>query len=187
MNNIEDWELEAYADGAADARLDALIAQSPELAARIEMIKRGNSVLRISLHRADCPSEDDLRLYQSGFLPLPKLPFPINLLLFFMQDLTTFSFSERENIRHAVWIKVPHACRRDASTSGLFVFPKHKMSESALLSSNQGMLQRCQEAYRDLLFPSLQPQMALLLKGRLYLGVHLLFEERNRGLSRRCR
>jgi anti-sigma factor RsiW len=66
--HVEDWELEAYADGAADTRLDRLIRESPEMAQRVARIKAENAALRHALYRTDCPSVDELRDFQSGFL-----------------------------------------------------------------------------------------------------------------------
>jgi len=66
---IQDWELEAYADGEAPPRVVEHLERCPACRARLAEQVAFERRLRHSLYRFDCPSPDLLRDYHWGYLP----------------------------------------------------------------------------------------------------------------------
>lgn len=69
---IQDWELDAYADGEALSHVAAHLAQCPACRARLENDRAFEAHLRGALYRFDCPSSDVLRDYYWGDLPTKR-------------------------------------------------------------------------------------------------------------------
>lgn len=59
--SIQDWELEAYADGIRIDRVSQHLADCDFCSARLRQLRQLYHVLETALHRLDCPSVDELR------------------------------------------------------------------------------------------------------------------------------
>lgn len=59
--SIQDWELEAYLDGASSPRISQHLAQCEFCQARLTQLRRFSQVLTTALYRQDCPGIDELR------------------------------------------------------------------------------------------------------------------------------
>jgi len=66
---VQDWELEAYADGEELAHVAEHLKQCPACRARLAEHLAFERRLRQALYRFDCPSLDLLRDYHWGYLP----------------------------------------------------------------------------------------------------------------------